>query len=450
MFFACVFLSSQELILKVKNPANIVSWIYQKGKLENSYCLYDDNYLIIASSVDYYKPIIHIYKEYSSSVVSTSFCISNKQFVALDEQNTVLEARFDDLEKPKKRKITEKLVAKSIALSPNDEIEVLGFENGFVQTHYLMKHSKKNFDIHFKAHNGLVYFVSFNSLGQYFVTSGKDEKIKIWDSKTLNLVKEFDCYSDTLCPAVFSSLDDSFAYCTSRKTLCVSNIDGSFSKEISIMDGIKSVKFTEKKDRIAVLTDNKRLEFYNVIKGEYEGAVVSLEGVCSFDVNLVTGAILVGTEEGEVYLASNKDIKITKEKQSYVKKHQVDVEITKEVKNLPFSTNILKYLALDEEDYIQGIEINRHFLPLKDECPLEDPVIFIKKTEQIKKVPTKVDSKTLNEIGLDEHEIEFQQNTSEPKTEANEGLIEKTEQETTETEESIESETETIKNDEDV
>ena len=89
-------------------------------------------------------------------------------------------------------------------------------------------------------------------------------------------------------------------------------------------------------------------------------------------------------------------------------------------------------------------------MPLKDECPLEDPVIFIKKTEQIKKVPTKVDSKTLNEIGLDEHEIEFQQNTSEPKTEANEGLIEKTEQETTETEESIESETETIKNDEDV
>ena len=446
MFFICVFLSSQELILKVKNPANVVSWVYQKGLLENSYCLYDDNYLIFASSLDVQKPIIHIYKEHFSSIVSTSFYISNKQFVALDDQNIVLEAKFENLEKIQTRKVHEKLFAKSIALSPNDEMEVLGFENGFVQTHYLLKHnSKKNFDIYFKAHDDYIYSVSFNSLGQYFITCGKDEKVKVWDAKTLSILKEFESYCENLCPTVFSPFDDKFAYCTSEKTLCVSNIDGSFNKEIAVVDGIKLVKFTEKKDRIAVLTDSKRLEFYNVATGKYEGTIGRLENICSFDVNLVTGAILAGTEEGEVYLSSNKDVKIAKQNQNQLIKRQLNnIEDKKEIKMPTFSKNVLKYLALEEDEEVQVVEKDTRFLPLKDECPLEDPVTFTKKTEPIKKAPTKAISKTLNEIGLDEQEIEFQENSSEAESESSdepEDSSEETDDEATKIEESTDSNT---------
>ena len=417
MFFVSVFLFCQELVLKVKNPPTIVGWVYQKGKLENSYCLYDDNYLIFANAKEQGKPIIHIYREHSSSIISSSFCISNKQFVALDNENIVLNARFDSLDAPLTRKAHEKLIAKSIALSPNDEMEVLGFENGFIQTHYLLRRNKKNFDVYFKAHDDFIYSVSFSSLGQYFVTSGKDEKIKVWDSKTLALVKEISCYTENLCPSIFSPLDDLFVYCTSQKTLCISDIDGNLQKEIAVMDGIRLAKFTEKKDRIAVLTDSKRLEFYNLLTGKYEGAIASLENVCSFDVNIVTGDILVGTEEGEIYLTSEKDIKILKEssKQSKVKKIEVnEKDVSDKKKTYELSTNVLKYLALKEDDDIQVSDLRKPIFPIKikDETPLEDPVRFSKKTELIEKNPTSMSAKTLNENVLDGDRIEFREKTA--------------------------------------
>ena len=423
MFFISVLLSSQELILKVKNPPTIAGWVYQKGALENSYCLYDNNYLIFASSTNQQKPIIHIYKEHYPSIISTSFHISNSQFVALDNENTVLEAKFDDLENTVTRKVHETLVAKSISLSPNGDMEVLGLENGFVQTHYLLKRSKKNFDVHFKGHDDVIYSVSFNSLGEYFITSGKDEKLKIWDAKTLSLIKELPLYSQNLCPAIFSALNDSFIYSTSSKTLCVSDVEGKFQKEIAIIDGIKLAKFTEKKDRIAVLTDNKKLEFYNITTGEYEGAINSLEDVCSFDINIVTGAILVGTEEGEVYLASNKDIKIIKEKQT--KKDKVNnTKVSKETKTPVLSTHMIKYLALEEDEDIQEPQSNNSYLSIKDETPLEDPFIFNVKKEASKKTPTKIVRQALNEAALDEEEA--QNDNTEPI--ASEEAIETTEE----------------------
>ena len=436
MFFVSAFLFSQELILKVKNHANIVGWVYQKEKLEDSYCLYDDNYLIFASSKNQQKPIIYVYKEHSYSIISGSFYISNKEFVALDSENEVLEARFDALDKSTMRKVHENLVAKSIALSPNDEMIITGFANGFIQTHYLLKHTKKNFDVHFKAHNDVIYSISFNSMGQYFITSGKDEKIKIWDAKTLNLIKELSLYSENLCPSIFSPLNDNFAYCTSNQTLCVSDVDGKLQKEIAITDGIRLIKFTEKKDRIAVLTDSKRLEFYNIETGKYEGAIDTLQDICSFDVNIVTGAILLGTEEGEVYLASNKDIKIrANQQQPQMKKTQINkTSVNEGLKTASLSTNILKYLALEEDDNIRESVAKKSSFSIKDETPLEDPITFTTKTETNKKLPNKTVKKTLNETGLDEEEVEFQESSTEDESLASEEATETTQQEETETE----------------
>ena len=414
MFFTSVFLFSQELILKVKNHANIIGWVYQKEKLENSYCLYDDNYLIFASSTDQQKPIIHVYKEHTSPIISGNFYISNTQFVALDDANTVLEAKFDDLENIEIRKVHKNLVAKSIALSPNDEMEVVGFANGFVQTHYLLRRTKKNFDVYFKAHNDSIYSINFNSMGQYFITSGKDEKLKIWNAKTLTLVKELPFYSDNLCPAIFSHFNDNFVYCTSRQTLFISDIEGKLQKEIIITDGIRLAKFTEKKDRIAVLTDSKKLEFYNITTGECEGTIPSLADICSFDIHLVTGAILLGCETGEIYLSSNKEIKnvaLKKTLKNTKKLQENKTQVNKEVKIPELSTNILDYLGFEEDDEINESDLMKPFFPIKDETPLEEPITFTKKLESGKKVQTNVSAKTLDEIVL-EDEIEFQKNAT--------------------------------------
>ena len=227
-------------------------------------------------------------------------------------------------------------------------------------------------------------------------------------------MKELPFYSDNLCPAIFSHFNDNFVYCTSRQTLFISDIEGKLQKEIIITDGIRLAKFTEKKDRIAVLTDSKKLEFYNITTGECEGTIPSLADICSFDIHLVTGAILLGCETGEIYLSSNKEIKnvaLKKTLKNTKKLQENKTQVNKEVKIPELSKNILDYLGFEEDDEINESDLMKPFFPIKDETPLEEPITFTKKLESGKKVQTNVSAKTLDEIVL-EDEIEFQENVT--------------------------------------
>ena len=161
-----------------------------------------------------------------------------------------------------------------------------------------------------------------------------------------------------------------------------------------------------------------------------------MQDICSFDVNIVTGAILLGTEEGEVYLASNKDIKIRANlQQPQMKKTQINkTSVNEGLKTASLSTNILKYLALEEDDNIQESVAKKSSFSIKDETPLEDPITFTTKTETNKKLPNKTVKKTLNETGLDEEEVEFQESSTEDESLASEEATETTQQEETETE----------------
>ena len=90
-------LIAEELILKVKESPTIAGWVYQKGELENSYCLYERNYMILASAnvdIKIKNPILNIFKEHEADILSSSFSISNKRFISLDSQGMLIERMF--------------------------------------------------------------------------------------------------------------------------------------------------------------------------------------------------------------------------------------------------------------------------------------------------------------------------------------------------------------------
>ena len=265
------FLTSQELILKVKDKPCIIGWVYQKGKFENTYCLYERNYIILAnasSTSSNTSPILNIFKEHEVPVVSSNISFSKPHIISLDEGGKIVNIGLVDEDQKKIRAFDVRLRASSVAISPDNKIELVGFGNGFIQTYSLLKKTKKDFNISFKAHSSPIYSISFNALGDYFITSSMDNKVKIWKTKDLSLVKEMESFNQDLVPALFSRLSDKFLYAKSETMLSVSNMKEEISS-IFVRDGIKMAKFTEKKDAIIVLTKQSHIEFYNIKTGSY-------------------------------------------------------------------------------------------------------------------------------------------------------------------------------------
>ena len=439
IFFSCLILcnlsfgsavaTAEELILKVKENPTIAGWIYQKGQLENSYCLYERNYMILANaniSLKVSNPILHIFKEHESDILSSSFSISNRHFVSLDSSGMLIERMFADSSKVNVRKVHERLKPASVAISPDDSVELVGFKNGFIQAHSLLKKAKKNVDVYFKAHTGSVYSIKFNALGNYFVSSGGEGKIKIWQAKDLSLIREVDTVKldDSLSaiPAIFSPLNDIFVYTSSEKMLAFSDIQGKNIDTVFVADGIKEVHFTEKKDVIAVLTLMGNLEFYSISKGKYLGTIPAINelSIFSFSINIINGNLLIATTEGEIYLCTSKEIKNVKVAKTKRKNKQdekalqmAEVKKIKEDKEQELSDNVLEYWGLED-----GVNVSRTtrkpFFPIKDETPLEPPLSVVPhKTKEVKKAQKNPDmQKTLNQTIFDE-EIEFQPSVEE-------------------------------------
>ena len=417
------FATAEELILKVKNNPILAGWVYQKGNLENSYCLYERNYMILASAnIDLMvnNPILKIFKEHGSDILSSSFSISNKHFVSLDSNGVLVERMFADVLQVNVRKVHEKLKPASVAISPDDSVELVGFKNGFIQAHSLLKKAKKNVDVFFKAHSGSVYSISFNALGNYFASSGEDGKVKIWRAKDLRLLREVDAFikkDDTISfvPAIFSPLNDIFAYASSEKMLALSDIQGKNINTIFISDGIKEVHFTEKKDAIAVLTLSNTLEFYSIHKGKYLGTIPSLSNlsISSLSINIITGNLLIATKEGEIYLCAPKEIKNVrlakknekmKEASSYMTEGSKQKGKSAKLEDSKTSQNILEYWGLEDGINVRG-QVRKPFFSIKDETPLEAPLVVLPYTEIKKNKPQS--QKTLDQTIFDE-EVEFQ------------------------------------------
>ena len=407
-------LIAEELILKVKESPTIAGWVYQKGELENSYCLYERNYMILASAnvdIKAKNPILNIFKEHEADILSSSFSISNKRFISLDSEGMLIERMFADSSKVNIRKVHEKLKPACVAISPDDSVELVGFKNGFIQAHSLLKKAKKNVDVYFKAHSGSAYSISFNALGNYFISSSEDGKIKIWNSKDLSLIREIDAVKKDgtffPVPATFSPLNDVFVYVSSEKMLAFSDIKGKNIDTVFVADGIKEVHFTEKKDAIAVITLMENLEFYSISTGKYLGTIPSLNGLSlsSLSINIVTGSLLVATSEGEIYLCKSDEIKnarIAKKKEETVKM----VQTSQKDKGSALSKNVLEYWGLEEGVNVQA-QVRKPFFSIKDETPLEAPISVVPPKEEKKnKKQTKI-VKTIDQTIFDE-EVEFQ------------------------------------------
>lgn len=232
----------------------------------------------------------------------------------------------------------ENFIPESVAVSPDNKIFAAGFKNGFVKINAEFKLQEADFKLGFKLHKGAIKTIGFNYNGQYIFTAGEDNKIKILDSDTLEVFKEFDFNGKAKLPVVFSPKNNDFASCTGLNTISVRDINGIKQIDIKTEHTIKNFKYTENGSYLAVLINGNKLYFYETSTGKpiYLINPPVQKNILDFSLHRDSKHILEIFENGEVYLTKLSETYKIKEKTPEQNKPE-DAALIEKIQNISSS-----------------------------------------------------------------------------------------------------------------
>lgn len=185
-----------------------------------------------------------------------------------DDDETVSKWSFRSLETTNIYSTGENFIPSCIAINPNGKLIAAGFKNGFVKVNVELKLQKAEFGVGFKLHEGELKSIGFNHNGQYMFTAGEDNKIKILDSDSLEVFKEFDFNGKADLLVVFSPKNNSFASSAELNTVSIRNIDGIDKIDIKTDYVIKNFKYTPDGSYLVILSGDNKLYFYETSAGK--------------------------------------------------------------------------------------------------------------------------------------------------------------------------------------
>ena len=316
LFLFCAFISdaaAAELILKLDNTPLAIGYTDKAGL----YCTADGADVLIASTVE--KAVVFNLKEHKGTVFALSFSPLTSSFISAGEDNIIVKRNFNSAPPLGVFPLHDTLKLKSIALSPDGKMIAAGLENGFLTVNLTLKLSEKNLDVGFKAHEKTIYSVHFNYNGSYVITAAYDNKIKIWNSENLTLVREFDFFGNNKTPAVFSPVENVFASTLAANEIVIRTLDGKKTASIKTEKSIKNFMFTESGTHLVVLNELNELCVFDTATGNLVGIIPPCikEELTAFAVKGDMTEIIAGYASGEIYR-----IKIDKMTKPYLQKKE--------------------------------------------------------------------------------------------------------------------------------
>lgn len=155
-----------------------------------------------------------------------------------------------------------------------------------------------------------VYSMVFSHDKELLAVAGTDGTIRIWSSFTGKLVRELKQYPESRVPIHFISDTYNVLVASSPWELVVLDPLGAELSKIQAKSSILNVAITSDKKHVAVLTEENRLELYDLGTGEYVGYVPSFNvtAMTSFDFNHDDSQLLMGHQDGSVYMVDVKKV----------------------------------------------------------------------------------------------------------------------------------------------
>lgn len=208
-----------------------------------------------------------------------------------------------------------------------------GLNSGLVGISEELKTLNADLSFKFLTHREPVYSIDFNANGKYFLTASTDNKIKVWESSMFTKIAEFDFYSDSKLPAIFSPAGEYIAATTSQKTLHIKK----FSNEATLINaenGIVAFKFTPDGRFLAVQNTLCEIEFYDVTNGKLYGRIkTNLQDIADFAFNKKAKVLAVSDKNKNLLLFDvQKEMELVKDDPE--KKENADTNTPQKLKSL--------------------------------------------------------------------------------------------------------------------
>lgn len=148
-----------------------------------------------------------------------------------------------------------------------------------------------------------VYSMAFSDDNNQLATATQDGKLFIWNAFNGRFMYERDIYTKSRVPVHFIQGTYNLLVASAEHTVVVLDPGGSVLQSITTSSPVVDTKMLSDKRRVAILTQDNRIEIYNLEDGMYLGYVPSFNvtAITSFDFNSTDTSMVVGHEDGSIY-----------------------------------------------------------------------------------------------------------------------------------------------------
>lgn len=155
-----------------------------------------------------------------------------------------------------------------------------------------------------------IYSMDFSDNGKYLAAATDNDAIYFWDASSGETLSKISYNSLAHMQIKFTKDSSSIITGRDEHTMALYNMQGVETLAMDVKEKIKAFEYLKKQNKILVLTHKNVLRFYDLETGRQTGFIepVNQSKITSFSVNSTGKTILVGHEDGSLYVLLVKDV----------------------------------------------------------------------------------------------------------------------------------------------
>jgi len=190
------------------------------------------------------------------------------------------------------------------------------YQDNSISLYFRLRYTHQLINRKMEGHKRPIYYLTFSPNGKYFATASDDKKIRIWSTEKNSFETEISFYAKTQAKMDFT-FDSSNVLCaTGKNELSIKDFNNKKLFSFKTNGLIKDI-FARPENKVAILSANNNLEFYDLLTGEYIGMIQSCNSgqVTSVAFSNDSKYVLLGYSDGSAYKINLQEKMILKDQE---------------------------------------------------------------------------------------------------------------------------------------
>ena len=148
-----------------------------------------------------------------------------------------------------------------------------------------------------------VYSMAFSADNNQLATATAEGRLLVWNAFNGRFMHEHGMYAESGVPVHFIQGTYNLLVASAERTVVVLDSMGTVLQSITTSSPVINTKMLSDRRRVAILTQDNRIEIYDLQDGTYLGYIPSfnITAITSYDFNSTDTSMVVGHQDGSIY-----------------------------------------------------------------------------------------------------------------------------------------------------